>query len=776
VYWPPVPPKAFATAYSDLTSPVCLTTDQITISATDLGGTVHGPVTVTLNGGDGSGWPAAVAASCITALQGAGFYSANFTALSSGSAVVAVKAVGSGSNQGVYLRNTAGGKLTLADAHGTPLETLGIAPGTYQPGGYSAASQSVFMAAEDSIAPQGRGVFLGGASNATDLTVWPKTPLEARGSFLSGLRLDKATINDHNALVMSSGHTIAWGSEAQGQSKLAISSGTLQVNGAPVAMAAGIPSSAIGNVLAATGVTGVAQVMALGANLSIVNGNTLTASGGGSVMLAGDATGSGSGTITVTLASVGTPGTYEKVTVDAKGRVTSGGTLNAADIATALGYSPLGSSAIPAGTAGAILAATGTAGVAETLALGSNLSLSGATLNASSGQWTAGPVSALGSNLTLSSGTLSATAGGGGGITSVVAGAGLAGGTITTTGTVSLAPITAGNLVGNPGATSAVPSGITVGSGLTLSSAGTLALSATLSGETLSAPTITGAATNAGTLGGGTLFPATLLVGTSTVDVTTAATTDSGGNPLIANAVGGSTTAQIGYRVSVKNGYLQLADLGQTMPNAGGAEAIDLQLDRSAAAQAATGNRAFALGAQNTVTGTRAGAIGYHNTASGQGSLAFGQSSNDNGANAIIVFAGGNTGQGVLNQQLSGTTSAGGSVRLTSDGQTAGAHNVLNIPNNSVAGGQMVIVARNPSDGTAARWDIGLLYAAASSAITIQQPGTAAIAPTTSSSSLSTATITVTADSTNLGVNVTYQSPTGVSSNVSASFTGQQQT
>lgn len=52
------------------------------------------------------------------------------------------------------------------------------------------------------------------------------------------------------------------------------------------------------------------------------------------ISLSGDVTGSGATAITVTLASVGTAGTYTKVTTDAKGRVTAGTTLVAADIPT----------------------------------------------------------------------------------------------------------------------------------------------------------------------------------------------------------------------------------------------------------------------------------------------------------------------------------------------------------------------------------------------------------------------------------------------------------
>ena len=53
----------------------------------------------------------------------------------------------------------------------------------------------------------------------------------------------------------------------------------------------------------------------------------------GALSITGDATGSGNGSITLTLANSGvTAGTYPKVTVDAKGRVTSGSSLAASDI------------------------------------------------------------------------------------------------------------------------------------------------------------------------------------------------------------------------------------------------------------------------------------------------------------------------------------------------------------------------------------------------------------------------------------------------------------
>jgi phage-related tail fiber protein len=53
-----------------------------------------------------------------------------------------------------------------------------------------------------------------------------------------------------------------------------------------------------------------------------------------SISVSGDASGSGTTSITLTLAATGTAGTYTKVTTDSKGRVSSGTTLSASDIPT----------------------------------------------------------------------------------------------------------------------------------------------------------------------------------------------------------------------------------------------------------------------------------------------------------------------------------------------------------------------------------------------------------------------------------------------------------
>lgn len=60
------------------------------------------------------------------------------------------------------------------------------------------------------------------------------------------------------------------------------------------------------------------------------------------------------------------------------------------------------------------------------------------------------------------------------GVTAIVAGAGLSGGTITATGTISLSPIGPDLIMGNPGSLTAVAVGVSLGAGLSLNAGGTL--------------------------------------------------------------------------------------------------------------------------------------------------------------------------------------------------------------------------------------------------------------------------------------------------------------
>lgn len=252
-FLPPTPPKAFATAYGEAGARACLLTDTILLSATDLAGNSYGPVAITLNGGAGTGSVSDVAASIQAAMQAKGWASPTMATLTSAPALVVAFAQGSGSNQGLVIRNTSGGTVAVANANGSPLDTLGIAAGTYRPGGYSAGTQTVFQAATNAIAPQGRGVFIGG-STVPDPVAWPHAPAEFRGNFAHGLRTDRASFGDGNALLLGSGQAIGWG---MGGATISAAGGTISCSGtisvpglslsALPTNAAGLPSGSVWN-------------------------------------------------------------------------------------------------------------------------------------------------------------------------------------------------------------------------------------------------------------------------------------------------------------------------------------------------------------------------------------------------------------------------------------------------------------------------------------------------------------------------------------------------
>lgn len=175
---------------------------------------------------------------------------------------------------------------------------------------------------------------------------------------------------------------------------------------------------------------------------------------------------------------------------------------------------------------------------------------------------------AIGTGITLNAGTLTAGSGSGS-VTSVVAGAGLAGGTITTTGTISLATIAANTVMGNSGTVAAVAVGITIGSGLTLS-AGTL----TASGGSGTTTIIAGAGlaggtiTTSGTISLGTIAASTLLGNSSTVAAVPGAIVLGAGISLNSGTLSasglwnaGSVTA-IAADLSLMAGTLGMADIG----------------------------------------------------------------------------------------------------------------------------------------------------------------------------------------------------------------------
>jgi len=89
-----------------------------------------------------------------------------------------------------------------------------------------------------------------------------------------------------------------------------------------------------GDLTAIAALTGTSGILRKTADNTYSLDTSTYLTGNQTITLSGDVSGSGTTAITVTLASVGTAGTYTKVTTDAKGRVTSGTTLSASDIPT----------------------------------------------------------------------------------------------------------------------------------------------------------------------------------------------------------------------------------------------------------------------------------------------------------------------------------------------------------------------------------------------------------------------------------------------------------
>ena len=791
-FWPPTPPKGFASAAGELTSPVCQTTDRVSIAATDLNGTTYGPVTVQLNGGAGTGWVADVASSIQSALVAAGFFSAGNAMLSTPPAVVAVVAKGAGSNQGLLIRNTAGGTLTLANVQGTPLQTLGIQPGTYQPGGMSAASQSVFMAAPDSIAPQGRGIFIGGAGNATDRTVWPHAPLEARGSFLHGLRTDKAVFDDNAAVLVGGTQAISFG----GAVNLTATSTQLQVNGASVALASDLPTrvSQLANdsgfltSVPVTAVAGRTGAVTLG-TADIAGFSTAAAAAApvqtvagragavtlGTADIAGFTTGAASAAPVQSVA--GRTGAVTLGTADIAGFSTAAAaaapvqsvfgrtgavTLASADVTGALGYTPVSNAG---GTIAGTVAFSGTATAATQAAADNSTRLATtafvyqATAAASSIATTGGSTTLTaaqyGAPVLIATGALTSAA------TFVVPGSGVWTLANRTTGAFTLTVKTAAG------------SGIVVDQGYTAEvvADGTNVVLATTD---FNAIALQGVVSNLGTINGGTVSPVALVAGSAGSVVTVSQLADAGGYHPVVLANRGANTNIPMVLAPAGAGYIAAAvsNAAASGGNQRGQYSVDWQQARATAAQVASGAYAAVPGGSgNTAGGNYSLAAGQGSTATGQGSVALGQFANDGGAYGKLVFsANANT---VGNQWGVSTlyvSSVATATRMTSDGAAAGSANSIPIRSNHVIAGTLTVSARNVANGDGAYWSIPVLFKNSAGTVTVTSPGASGIAPSSADSTLSTASIAIAADNTNKGLSVTITPPVSVTVNASAVF------
>ncbi len=761
-FYPPVPPKGFASAAGELTAPVCLTSDRLSISATDLAGTVYGPVTVQLNGGAGTGWVPDVVASIQAALTTAGFYSNQWTTLSAPPAVVAVTPRGAGGNQGILLRNTAGGTLTLANVTGTPLQTLGLVAGTYQPGGLSAASQSVFMAAEDSIAPQGRGIFLGGASNATDRTVLPHAPLEARGSFLHGLRTDKASFDDNVALLLGSTQAIGFGSAVT----LTASGSALQVNGSTAALLGDLPTK-VSQLTNDSGFLTVAPVASVAGRTGAVTLGTADVAGFGAAASAAapvQSVAGRSGAVTLGTADIAGFGAAASAAAPVQSVAGRSGSvvLGSADVTTALGYTPVANTG---GTISGSVTFSGTA-TAATQAAADNSTKLASTAFVYAATSVASSIATTGGSTTL-------TAAQYGGPVLIVTGALTSNATLVVpnSGVWTVANRTSGAFTLT--VKTAAGSGVVVDQGY---NAELIAdgVNAVLATTDYNAIALQGAVTNAGTISGGTLAPVSLIAGGSGSVLTVSQLADAAGYHPIVLANSGANTNVPFVLAPAGAGYIATALSDGTAANGNqrGQYSVDLQQSRTANTQVASGAyAAIAGGKGNTASGSYSLAAGQNTSATGQGSVALGQYSTDGGAYGKLVFSAnastvGNQ-WGVSTLYVSSVTTA---TRMTADGAAAGAANSLPIRTNHVIAGTLTVSARNVTTGDGAYWSIPVLFKNSAGTVSVSSPGTTGIAPAVADSTLATASIAIAADNTNKGLSVTITPPASVTINASAAF------
>ena len=169
------------------------------------------------------------------------------------------------------------------------------------------------------------------------------------------------------------------------------------------------------------------------------------------VTISGDASGSGTTAITLTLANVGNAGTYEKVVVNSKGLVTSGSALSNADITAALGYTPLQNAVTSVSTSSTTLSIS-SGPITSTGTLDINLSTVG-----TAGTYTKVVTDSYGrvtSSAALSSGDITTALGftpgtGSGSVTSIDANSttlSISGGPITSSGALSINLSTLGSI------------------------------------------------------------------------------------------------------------------------------------------------------------------------------------------------------------------------------------------------------------------------------------------------------------------------------------------
>jgi hypothetical protein len=260
---------------------------------------------------------------------------------------------------------------------------------------------------------------------------------------------------------------------------------------------------------------------------------------------------------------------------------------------------------------------------------------------------------------------------------------------------------------------------------------------------------------------GGTVFPISASGGTQSVARVTVSGAN-GGLALVPNGSGAIMAA--------------IPDGTAAGGNARGANAIDLQTLRTAAAQVASGAGSFTAGKNNTATALGSAAIGSDNVASGSTAIALGEGNVADGANSIVIgnrgAARGNDGALIhapnhLSPGMQGeeyvfyaSTSGATAVRLNTSGGAATATNVAALPNFSAGAFTITFTAYDVDAAGAAAFTVtgGIIMRGANAAATTLS-GTFVAGATTGSPPALAANPTVVADTVNGGFDIEVTPP-----------------
>ena len=226
---------------------------------------------------------------------------------------------------------------------------------TAQATSLTAFGRSIMSAADATSGRSALGVIIGTDVQAYDPDLGAIAALSGTSGFLKKTAANTWSLDTSTYLTGNQNITLSGDVTGSGATGISVTLANSGVTAGTYGSATQVPAFTVDAKGRVTGVTNTAiNLISSLSGLSDVtlstpaDGQLLRYTGGGTnkwvnwtpnfitgnqtITVSGDATGSGSTSLALTLASVGTAGTYTKVTTDAKGRVTAGTTLSVGDL------------------------------------------------------------------------------------------------------------------------------------------------------------------------------------------------------------------------------------------------------------------------------------------------------------------------------------------------------------------------------------------------------------------------------------------------------------